>query len=118
MRLALALLGLLALPAVADPLTGAEIEALLPTIIANGTAKDTRQKFWDGGHTEYEEQGHYSFGRWWVESDKYCSKWPPSEAVSCYGVLREGDRLVWVPRQGERITDRITPRTTPKGDSQ
>ena len=107
-------------PAMAEgtKLSGADIEALLPTITANGTDKDTRQKFWPDGHTEYEERGHYSFGRWWVEADKYCSKWPPSEAVSCYEVLRNGDRLTWVPRQGDPITDRITLRPSTKGDAQ
>ena len=91
-------------------LTGAEIQTLLPTVVAVGTAKDTRQKFWTDGQTEYEERGHYSFGRWWVDGDRYCSKWPPSEAVSCYAVIRDGDKLIWVPRIGDRIVDRIEAR--------
>lgn len=87
--------------------TGPQIQTLLPTIIAVGTVKETRQKFWDDGYTEYQDRGHYSFGRWWVDGDKYCSKWPPSEAVSCYGVVREGDKLIWVPRAGDPIINRI-----------
>ncbi|MEM9140043.1 MAG: hypothetical protein AAGB15_09445 [Pseudomonadota bacterium] len=103
---------LAAAPALAEEtaLTGAEIEALLPTIVAHGTEKETRQKFWPDGHTEYEERGQYSFGRWWVQADKYCSTWPPSEAVSCYTVLRDGERLIWVPRIGDPIVDRIVAR--------
>ena len=99
-------------PVVAEEvrLNGPEIEALLPKIIAHGTVKDTRQKFWPDGHTEFEEQGRYSFGRWWVDNDNYCSKWPPSEAVSCYGVAQDGERLIWLPRQGDRIVDHISVR--------
>lgn len=89
------------------PLTGPQIQTLLPTIVAVGIAKETRQKFWDDGQTEYEERGHYSFGRWWVDGDRYCSTWPPSEAVSCYQVHRKDDDLIWVPRIGDPIVDRI-----------
>ncbi|MEM1299155.1 MAG: hypothetical protein AAGH68_07715 [Pseudomonadota bacterium] len=120
MKRILAMLALSATPALADNarLTGSEIEALLTTITAHGTAKETRQKFWTDGRTEYEERGHYSYGRWWVDGDKYCSVWPPSEGVSCYAVHRNGDLLTWIGRVGDPIVDRIVPRQTPKGDSQ
>ncbi len=98
---------LLASPALAGEaaLSGGEIRGLLPTIVAVG--ETSRQTFSDTGSTEYVDRGTPSTGRWWVEGDRYCSSWPPTDATACYDVLRDGARLIWVASDGGRIENSI-----------
>lgn len=82
-------------------LSGVEIEALLPTIIARGEA--TRQVFSDTGSTTHSNRGRDSFGRWRVQDDQYCSQWPPSGNWTCYDViLVEGapETIIWIDALG------------------
>ena len=112
MRPALALvLALQLLPAAAvaeTPLTGAEIAALLPGVVALG--EGTRQTFLADGGTLYTDARGPSAGRWRVEGDRYCSQWPPAESWACYGVLRDGDRLIWVDARGGRTLNTLAVR--------
>lgn len=65
-------------------LSGAEIAALLPTVVA--VSEDTRQVFSASGGTTYTNQGRDSYGSWWVADDQYCSRWPPAGGFACYDV--------------------------------
>jgi hypothetical protein len=44
------------------------------------------QNFFQDGRTMYQAGAGESWGKWWVESDRYCSSWPPSDRPSCYRV--------------------------------
>jgi len=109
-RPAIAALALMSLTAQAEEaaLSGAEISALLPAVTVVGTT--WRQTFSDAGGTTYTDRGRPSQGRWWVEEDRYCSSWPPSDAVACYGVRRDGAALIWIDSSGARTESRIEPR--------
>ena len=100
----------LALPAQAAEkhLSGAEIAALLPTIVAVGD--ETRQTFAASGATTYVDRGRGTYGTWRVEGDRYCSQWPPERAWSCYTVSVDEDAstITWTAQNGETITDRIS----------
>jgi hypothetical protein len=66
-------------------LTGPEItEALTARVVTY--AGDYRQDFLADGTTLYDD----SRGVWWVEGDKYCSQWPPSDRWDCYDVALNG----------------------------
>jgi hypothetical protein len=97
-------------------LTGAEINALLPTVIALGDG--TRQIFSAKGATNYTNQGRDSYGSWWVEGDEYCSSWPPAGGYACYAVqlddapvdAPDNDRapiLRWVGESGRPTINRL-----------
>ncbi len=77
-------------------LTGAEIEALLPTIKASGPSYT--QTFSKKGLTTYVFDGRPSEGRWSVQSDQYCSTWPPNDIVECYDVLvdKTQQTITWI----------------------
>ncbi len=47
----------------------------------------TTQTFFADGRTLYENKNS-SWGRWLVNSDQYCSVWPPSSAWVCYDLER------------------------------
>jgi hypothetical protein len=82
-------------------LDGAEITATLTDKIL--TAKtDTTQIFQKSGVTFYSENGSQSQGFWKIESDKYCSQWPPNQAWSCYDVLQDGTKITFVSGSGQR----------------
>lgn len=86
-------------------LTGEEIEALLPTIIATG--RDTRQTFSQNGRTTYHNGGRASFGRWWVEENLYCSNWPPADGKACYQVWRDKEKIIWIGESGTPTENRV-----------
>lgn len=95
-------------------LSGAEIAALLPTVISTG--ERSRQTFETTGGTMYVED-RPSHGRWRVDGDRYCSQWPPSEHWSCYDVLMDDvpahggtARLIWITSTGQREVTGIQPR--------
>lgn len=91
-------------------LKGAEIEALLPTIVAVGN--QTRQTFSATGGTTYTDRGRDSFGSWRVQGGRYCSLWPPSGDWSCFQVHYDPDNgeLVWVGEGGHRTVNRAKPK--------
>jgi hypothetical protein len=96
-------------------LAGAQIHALLPTIIVRGNG--TAQTFSASGETTYSEHGRDSHGRWSVEGDLYCSVWPPNETRACYGIaVEEGppdggpSTIIWSDPSGERIINIIAPK--------
>ena len=89
-------------------LNNAEIDALLPTIIAEG--KDTRQTFSAKGATNYTDRGRDSFGTWAARGDQYCSQWPPANGWACYDVLVDGDTLIWVGESGNRTINTMKPK--------
>ena len=89
-------------------LTSAGIDALLPTIVA--TTNTTRQIFSAQGATTYTDRGRDSFGTWAARSDKYCPQWPPADGWACYGVLRDGNMLIWFGEGGHRTITTIEPK--------
>jgi hypothetical protein len=108
-------------PAAAEErsLGGAEIRALLPTIIVRGNG--TAQTFSASGETTYSEHGRDSHGRWSVEGDLYCSVWPPNETKACYGIaVEEGPpdggpaTIIWSDPSGERIINIIAAKEAQK----
>ena len=92
-------------------LSGTEINALLPRIVAIGVDEDTSQTFSPGGATEYIADGKPSTGRWWVTARQYCSSWPPGSGRACYDVLLDEStvpsRLIWVGASGTSIVNEI-----------
>lgn len=62
---------------------------------------DATQNFFADGRTLYEVQGP-SWGRWQVQSNQYCSVWPPSDAWTCYDVEHhlDGLRLRFIDSRG------------------
>ena len=89
-------------------LSGPEITALLPTIIALG--EDTKQTFSAFGDTRYVSGGRPSTGSWRIDQDKYCSVWPPSGDWSCFHVFlhdhpdQQLDQLIWTNTRGTEVT--------------
>lgn len=83
------------------PLSGADIAALLAerSLYADGV----EQVFRKSGQTFYLQNGSSSAGSWKVEGDNYCSQWPPNQAWSCYAVLRDGNAVIFVSRDGKRF---------------
>lgn len=58
------------------------------------------QEFRTSGRTLY-NAGSDSWGYWRVESDRYCSMWPPSDLWACYRMDRKGERLRFVSEGGD-----------------
>jgi hypothetical protein len=59
------------------------------------------QNFFQYGRTMYEAGGGESWGKWWVEGDRYCSSWPPSDVAACYGVEAQGLDLRFTSNSGD-----------------
>ncbi|MEP5151846.1 hypothetical protein [Planktotalea sp.] len=57
------------------------------------------QDFRASGKTLY-NAGEDSWGNWRVESDQYCSQWPPRDLWDCYDVARRGDDIRFTDAQG------------------
>ena len=91
-------------------LTGEEIAALLPAIVASG--KKTRQTFSVAGATTYTDRGRDTYGSWRVQGDKYCSQWPPADGWACYGVAYDAETatLVWIDGGGDRTINTVRPK--------
>ncbi len=77
-------------------LTGEEILKLLPSIKAKGS--NYTQTFTKNGLTTYVYDGRPSEGRWMVQSNQYCSTWPPNNIIECYDVLADTDQktITWI----------------------
>lgn len=106
--LAALLLLLFSLPAHAAEvaLKGDEIEAVLAerSLYADGV----EQIFRKSGQTFYLQNGSSSAGSWKVEGGDYCSVWPPNPAWACYDVLRDGDTITFVGKDGGRFPMRLS----------
>jgi hypothetical protein len=87
-------------------LSGPEIKTLLENNTVHGIWEDREyfQYFDAKGPTTYLEVGSgASFGEWYVSETQFCSIW--SHQVSCYDVLKDGKRYVWViPSSQQRYT--------------
>lgn len=84
-------------------LTGGEIrEALTDRKLQYRTAW---QEFRSSGRTLY-NAGNDSWGYWRVESDQYCSMWPPSDLWACYDMARSGQNLRFIGAGGD-VTDAV-----------
>lgn len=82
----------LAAPALAENwrvLDGPGITAALAARVLQFQDGST-QNFFQDGRTLHEAGGGVSWGKWWVEGDRYCSSWPPSDVAACYGVEVQG----------------------------
>jgi hypothetical protein len=111
----LSLLIVLPVQAAERRLSGAEINDLLPRILAKG--ETTGQTFETNGETEFMNGNRPSLGRWRVQNDFYCSSWPPGDGWRCYHVLvdeKSGDEpniIIWVDADlGERTINTILPK--------
>lgn len=60
-----------------------------------------RQIFYPDGRTLYTAGAGESWGRWWADSDRYCSTWPPSEQPTCYAVARRDRQIRFVGARGD-----------------
>lgn len=106
-RLIVAIAVLSAAPALAEPrlMSGEEIRELLPTIVAYG--EDTEQVFYEGGTTNYVDNGRPSVGYWRTSDTQYCSKWPPFGGWVCYDVRLDEDagELIWIGDSGTPLVN-------------
>lgn len=91
LRAAVVVLGLVA-PVQAEgwrPLDSAGIKAALAARVLGYPDGATQDLFQDG-RTLYLVGDRASWGRWWVEDDRYCSSWPPSDVAACYLIAVQG----------------------------
>lgn len=77
-------------------MNGAELKQFLPSIKASGDSSS--QTFSEKGLTTYVFDGRASEGRWMIQSDQYCSSWPPNDVIECYDVLVDESRqtINWI----------------------
>jgi hypothetical protein len=64
------------------------------------------QNFFADGRTLYEAESGESWGKWWVEGDRYCSTWPPSDTPACYNVDANGLDIRFTDRKGTATVGR------------
>jgi hypothetical protein len=74
--------------------------ALSDKILIAGDGR-VEQIFQASGQTVYIEGGNASQGTWFVENDKYCSRWPPGNTATCYDVLQDGTLITFVSSGGK-----------------
>ncbi len=95
-------------------LEGDEIRTLLPGILAVGDT--TRQTFAANGDTVFDDGRRVTNGRWRIQDNFYCSRWPPGGGWRCYRVLvdpKDGgpDLIVWIDAEnGQRTVNTILPK--------
>ena len=87
-------------------LSGAEIQAILSDKIIYG--KDIEQIFQKSGTTFYSSGGGQSQGNWKVEGDQYCSQWPPNQAWACYDMTKDGNKIAFISKDGQRTEMSVT----------
>ena len=89
-------------------LTGAQIQALLSGNSVHGIWGST--EYWSyfaaDGSTLYRTSRGVDRGQWHVKGNRYCSLWPQS-GESCYGLARDGDRLIWLTEDGKRYPSNL-----------
>jgi hypothetical protein len=81
-------------------LSGDGIRKALSDKILVATDGQIEQIFQASGQTVYIEAGNASQGTWFVESDQYCSRWPPSNIATCYDVLQDGEMITFNSANG------------------
>ncbi|WP_390913979.1 hypothetical protein [Pseudosulfitobacter sp. SM2401] len=59
------------------------------------------QTFYVSGKTLYNQDGHASWGVWRVQSDQYCSQWPPNDLWACFDLEKQGDQVRFVGFNGD-----------------
>lgn len=107
MRILVAVFAMLATSVMAEErrLTGAEIDALLPTISAR--TEHTWQLFEADGTTRYNDQGQDTHGLWEVRGNQYCSSWGSTGpgGWACYEVYVDAiaGSITWVGEAGQRF---------------
>lgn len=81
--------------AMADPVPPEAAEALLNDSTVwylPITPNSPRQYFNKNGETSYiDAESNKTYGSWLVKGEKYCSIWPPSEHMACYGLETSTD---------------------------
>ena len=82
-------------------LNGAEIQTTINDKILY--ARDAEQIFQKSGVAFYSAGGNQSQGNWKIEGDKYCSQWPPNQAWACYDIMRDGNMITFVSKDGNRF---------------
>ena len=69
---------------------------------ATDNSNPAEQIFQKSGVTFFSAGGNQSQGTWSVVGDKYCSTWPPNPALSCYDIVRDGDKVTFIDKSGKR----------------
>jgi hypothetical protein len=87
-------------------LSGAEMQVILYDKILHG--KDAEQIFQKSGVTFYSAGGNQSQGNWKIDGEKYCSQWPPNEAWACYDMMQDGNKVIFISKDGNRTEMTIT----------
>lgn len=96
---------LLALPTAApaedwQPLSGDGITRALAARVLQYDGGQV-QNFFSDGRTLHEAGARSSWGRWWVEGDRYCSTWPPNDTPDCCLVAARGLEIRFTAASGE-----------------
>lgn len=105
-----AILALIALPAMAGEvrLDNDEILEAITDKTAIYTGGEIFQYFDPNGRTPYWDRGNLTHGTWSANGNKYCSIWPPSNAVSCYEVYRDDEnQIIWIGSRGDRYVAKM-----------
>lgn len=92
----------LASPALAEDwrvLSTDEIQTALSARVLQ-YADGATQNFFGDGRTLYEVSTGESWGKWWVEDERYCSIWPPSATPTCYEVEALGLEVRFISSGG------------------
>lgn len=81
-------------------MTGAEVKGMLTDVMMKGeqNGRFWTQMFNSDGSTSFSFGRRISDGRWKIEADDYCSKWPPSEVWECWKVETRSDGIAFVSR--------------------
>ena len=96
------------------PLKAAEIEKLLSgnTVSGESDRGDWQQFFDKGGSTTYVRGSEPpSIGAWKIETDKYCSQWPPQGGWNCYTVTgdlgKKPPAITWIGDSGTKYPGHV-----------
>ena len=64
---------------------------------------DHVQYFSPAGLTPYWDGERHTEGTWSVDSNQYCSVWPPPPSRDCYDIYRtDAGEIIWVGESGKR----------------
>lgn len=110
MRFSLCLALLLSGPALAEDWRALSSEEIRHALAARVLQYEdgASQDFFADGRTLYRAGAGESWGKWWVEADRYCSTWPPSEAPSCFGVAAQGLDIRFIGASGDVTVGRYS----------
>ena len=81
-------------------LNSAEMQTILSDKILY--AKNIEQIFQKSGVTFYSSGGNQSQGSWKIDTNQFCSQWPPNQFWACYDMTQDGNKITFISKIGNR----------------